>query len=197
MEHRAALGIACILVASGASACASPSSLRAEGAAAASPTQATVAASTTIPPLLPTVPPASPVAVAQCSDSAPAPLVTNIDPSLVPAGGFQALTDSAAANSIARTDTGWLGGQNDVPLSAPAAAKLMSYGSYLALRGQPANDASVSSARCVWVVTVTASVTRARGPAVAPPVTYGSYTVVLDAATGLTVGATAPGVALS
>ena len=191
MEHRPALITAALLILLGASACAVPSSPAndAAGVPGSSSSSNNPAANASV---LPPEPAVSPSAVAQCSETAPAPLVTNVDPSLVPATGFQQVANSNDAAALARADVGWLGGSNSVSLSAPAAAKMMSYGNYLALNNQPANENSVSSARCVWVVTVIATVTRSRGPDGASAVTYDSYTVVLDAGTGLTVGATAP-----
>lgn len=142
--------------------------------------------------LHPAVKPVAPKAGGRCSLTAPAPLISTAPSSLTSGAG--PVAGAAAAATLARRTTGWLRSASAVSPTAPASSLEVPYGTYLASRGESSSPNTVSDTRCVWVTTVTAQVTSNRGPLGAPPVTYDSYTVVTDAASGLMISVGAPGV---
>ena len=78
------------------------------------------------------------------------------------------------------------GGTSVAPITAPLGVREMSFADFRAISGWPENQ-YINPDRCVWVVTVHASMA-VKVPPGQTPRAVGVYSVAIDAASGMMIG---------
>jgi hypothetical protein len=81
---------------------------------------------------------------------------------------------------------GMFGGTKSAPASAPLFAREMSFADFRTLAGWPDNP-TINPQRCVWVITVHAQMAIKVPPGQSPQ-RVDVYSIVVDAASGTTIG---------